>query len=229
MVVHCFAPATPVSGRLPAIILLQEAFGVNPHIKRTGQRMADAGYIVFAPELFHRSGAGLEFGYDEFPKIKPIFSALTNAQMLEDLRVTFAHLEKSSEVDPVRIAVWGFCLGGWATMLAACNLPIAAALSFYGGGLVNPRPGIAFTPLLDQFGSIGCPVLLVYGGQDHGIPIEDIRTVDAKLTELGKDHEVEIYPDAGHGFCCEDRASYHRPSAEAAWTRAINWLKAKLN
>ncbi len=228
MEVHGFIPETKAAGRRPAVIILQEAFGVNAHVKRVCQRVAAAGYAAFAPELFHRTGAGLEFGYDEFPKIKPIMGALTNAQILEDLRVTYSYISKLPNVDPARIAVWGFCLGGWAATLAACELPLGAAISFYGGGMVRPRPGFNFTPLLDRFDSIRCPLLLVYGAQDTGIPPEDISAVQSKLTALGKTFEVEIYPDAGHGFFCEDRAAYHRASAEAAWTRATHWLAAKL-
>jgi carboxymethylenebutenolidase len=227
MDLHCFIPDAP-PGRLPAIIVLQEAFGVNPHMKRVCRRIAEAGYAAFSPELFHRSGRGLEFGYDEFPRIRPIFAALTNAMILEDLQAAYAHVAKRPDVDPARIASWGFCMGGWASAFAACELPLAAAVSFYGGGMVNPRPGIGFTPILDRFSSIGCPLLLVYGGLDQGIPPADIEAVKARLTSLGKEFEVEIYPDGGHGFFCEDRAAYERPSAEAAWTRATGWLASRL-
>jgi carboxymethylenebutenolidase len=228
MDLHCFLPDAPAKGRLPAIILIQEAFGVNPHIKRLCRRVAEKGYAVFSPELFHRSGKGLEFGYDEFPKIKPIFAGLTNAMILEDMRAAHLHASQSAEVDPAHIATWGFCLGGFVSVMSACELPIAAAVSFYGGGLVNARPGIAFTPFMERFSSINCPLLLVYGGQDKGITPEDIAAVQSRLASLGKVNEVEIYPDAGHGFFCEDRPAYHRDSAEAAWTRATSWLAAKL-
>src|ERR1700733_9059619 len=81
-----FVPDAAAAGRLPAVIVLQEAFGVNPHMKRVCRRVASAGYAAFSPELFHRAGAGLEFGYDEFPKIRPIMGAMTNAQILADLK-----------------------------------------------------------------------------------------------------------------------------------------------
>jgi carboxymethylenebutenolidase len=119
-------------------------------------------------------------------------------------------------------------MGGYASVLAACELPLAAAISFYGGGMVHPRPGIGFTPLLERFASIRCPVLLVYGAKDAGIPAEDIAAVQGKLASLGKVHEVEVYPNGGHGFFCEDRTAYDPGSAEASWTRATGWLAAKL-
>jgi len=228
MDLHGFVPDHAPATRLPAVIILQEAFGVNPHVKRVCRRVASDGYAVFAPELFHRTGRNLEFGYDEFPRIKPIMGALTNERILEDLRATYAHVSQSPDVDPARIAAWGFCMGGWASVLAACELPIAASLSFYGGGLVNPRPGIGFTPLIDRLGSVRCPLLLVYGGKDTGIPAEDIAAMDSRLTSLGKAHEVTVYPEAGHGFFCEDRSAYHPASAEAAWTRGTAWLAGTL-
>jgi carboxymethylenebutenolidase len=228
MDLHCFLPDAPPKGRLPAIIVIQEAFGVNPHIKRLCRRVAGEGYAVFSPELFHRSGKGLEFGYDEFPKIRPIFATLTNEMLAEDMQAAYLHVSERADVDPARIATWGFCLGGFVSVLSACKLPITAAAAFYGGGMVHPRPGFGFTPIIDLFGSIDCPVLLVYGGQDQGIPKEDIAAVQSRLATLGKEHEVEIYPDAGHGFFCEDRPAYHRDSAEAAWARATQWLAAKL-
>jgi carboxymethylenebutenolidase len=228
MDLHCFLPDTAAAVRLPAVILLQEAFGVNPHIKRVCRRVASAGYATFSPELFHRAGKGLEFGYDEFPKIKPIMGALTNERVLEDLRASFNHVVGRPDVDASRVASWGFCMGGWASMLAACELPIAAAISFYGGGLVHPRPGIGFTPLIDRLGSIRCPVLLVYGAKDAGIPPEDVSAVQSRLASLNKDHEVEVYPEGGHGFFCEDRSVYDRASAEASWQRSTVWLASKL-
>jgi carboxymethylenebutenolidase len=94
--------------------------------------------------------------------------------------------------------------------------------------MVNARPGVGLTPIIDRFGSIRCPVLLVYGGQDKGIPPEDIAAVQARLASLGKAHEVEVYPEGGHGFFCEDRPAYHSGSAEAAWIRATGWLASKL-
>jgi len=227
MDLHGFLPGT-AAARLPAIIVLQEAFGVNPHMKRVCRRVASAGYAAFSPELFHRSGRGLEFGYGEFPKIRPIFAGLTNAMVLEDLRAAYGHIALRPDVDPARIASWGFCLGGWASVLAACELPVAASVSFYGGGMVNPRPGIGFTPIIDRFPSIRRPLLLVYGALDQGITPADIEAVRSRLASLGKEFEVEIYPDGGHGFFCEDRAAYHQPSAEAAWTLATGWLAKKL-
>src|SRR5580698_3115022 len=117
MDLHAFVPDANPGKRLPAVMVLQEAFGVNPHMKRVCRRVAEAGYAAFSPELFHRSGKGLEFGYDEFLKIKPIFGALTNAMILEDLQAPYGQIARRPDVDPARIASWGFCMGGWASVL----------------------------------------------------------------------------------------------------------------
>lgn len=229
MDLHCFVPEGATHARLPAVIVLQEAFGVNPHIKRVCRSVAGAGYAAFAPELFHRAGRGVEFGYDEFSKVRPMLGQLTNERIIEDLQAAHRHVSQLPQVDTARIATWGFCMGGWASVLAACELPVAAAISFYGGGLVHPREGIAFTPLVDRLGKIRCPLLLVFGGKDGSIPPAEIESVRSRLTKLGKAHEVEVYPDGGHGFFCEDRPAYHEDSAQASWVRATSWLADALS
>jgi carboxymethylenebutenolidase len=228
MDLHGFVPQAAARVRIAAVIVLQEAFGVNPHVKRVCRRVAELGFAAFAPELFHRSGRGVTFGYDEFPKVRAILAQLTNERILEDLRVAHGYASGMPEVDPGRIAAWGFCMGGWASVFAACELPLAGAISFYGGGMVRPRQGIAFTPIVESLGKVGCPLLLVYGGKDPSISPEDIGAVRAALSGHGKAYELEIYPEGGHGFFCEDRTAYHEASAKAAWTRASDWLSATL-
>lgn len=228
MFIHGFIPPQEGAPRPPAVLVLQEAFGVNPHIRRLCRRLAGTGVAVFSPELFHRTGPGLEFGYEDFPRIRPILGELTNARVGEDLAAAFRHVAARPDVDPTKIAVWGFCLGGWAAVLAACELPLAACVSFYGGGIVRVRPGFGITPLLDRLASAACPLLLVYGAKDAGIPPEDVEAVRARLSNLGKRFEIEVYPEAGHGFFCEDRAAYHAGSAEASWVQATRWLREQL-
>jgi carboxymethylenebutenolidase len=224
MAIHCYLPSKEAKTPLPAVILLQEAFGVNAHIKRYCERITKLGYAVFAPELFHRNGQGIEFGYTEFPKILPILSQLTNANIAEDLKATYNFIISQTTVDNKNIAAWGFCMGGFASILAACEIPIKTALSFYGGGLVKSRANIGFSPLINRLEPVQCPLLLVFGGLDAGIPKEDTDALETRLISLGKPHKVVIYPEAGHGFCCEDRSAYHESSAEAAWLCASQWL-----
>ena len=213
------APAT-----LPGILVFQEAFGVNPHILRVCERLAEAGYVAAAPELFHRAGAGAVFGYDDFARVRPLFSRLTNAQLLDDVRASFAALKQSPLVDPSRLFSIGFCLGGFVSILAALDLPLAAAVSFYGGGISRARPGIGLTPLLDELNNLRCRTLHVFGEKDSSITAEDVALIRTRLESLHKPHEINVYPNAGHGFFCEDRPAYEPNAAQAAWARTLAWL-----
>ena len=217
--------ATPDNAhQAPALIVLQEAFGVNSHIRSVCERFAREGFVAVAPELFHRSGSGLEFKYDEFAKIKPIFSAITNEQLAEDLAATFRWLHDAPNVDPHRISVIGYCMGGFAATLAACTLPVKTAISYYGGGIVEARPGLAMRPLLPEFHKLKAPALFIFGDQDHGIPESQIEAIRAELIKQKKAHEIVVYPGAEHGFFCDERASYNAEAAAKAWDRTLAWL-----
>ena len=228
MEVHLFEPAR--SGRHPGqgVLLFQEAFGVNGHIRRVAGRLAEAGYTVAAPELFHRSGAGLEFRYGEFERARPAMAQLTNARVLMDARAGYEALAAQPGIDPRQIATLGFCLGGFAAALAACHRRVATAVSFYGGGIARARAGFGLAPLLEDFGSLACPTLFIFGDQDHGIPAADIEVIRSRVSALGKPHEIAVYPGAGHGFFCDERPAYHAPSADQAWTKTLHWLKSNL-
>lgn len=216
------------SGRGPALLVCQEAFGVNSHIKNVCRRLADAGYVALAPELFHRSGAGIELGYTDFAKVMPYFQTLTNQTLLTDVRAGLKALRGEPRVDPNRVAVIGFCVGGFATFLAAEHTDAAAFVAFYGGGIVHTRPGINLTPLLDDADKIRKPILLLFGGQDQSIPEADVKAIEARLQALGTTHEIVTLPQGGHGFACDERASYDKDSADQAWRIAFDWLKRTL-
>jgi carboxymethylenebutenolidase len=226
MILHWSRPSTPAPAHsLPGILVFQEAFGVNGHVVRVCERLAAAGYLAVAPELFHREGAGAVFAYDDFAQVKPVMARLTNAMMLADIRATHGALIAQPLVDPRRIFSIGFCMGGFASILAALNLPLAGAVSYYGGGLTRARPGIGFSPLLDDFPRLNCPTLHVFGEKDPSITAEDIALIRSRLEALHKPHEIEVHPGAGHAFFCEDRPAYVASAAEAAWPRTLRWLE----
>ena len=118
----------------------------------------------------------------------------------------------------------GFCMGGYAAMLAATRLPLKTVVSFYGGGMAKSRPGINYGPLVGEFKNINCPALLFFGGTDHSITPEDVEIIRTQLTRDNKKFEIVVYPEAGHGFFCDVRDAYHEPSAKEAWQRTQNWL-----
>ncbi len=210
------------------MVVIQEAYGVNDHIHDVCQRFAAAGYVAIAPEIFHRTGAGIVAGYDDFTKIKPAFMALTNTGLAMDITATLAALRSRPDVDGAHVGIVGFCVGGFAAFLAACETDVAASVCFYPGGLVHPRPGIGLAPPLNHAGHIQRPVLLFFGDADHGIPAAEVDAVRARLADENKTHEIHVYPGAGHGFFCNDRPAYHAEAAKQAWARMLPWLEENL-
>lgn len=168
------------------------------------------------------------FGYEDLSRVRPALSGLSNEKLLMDARASLDALARLPECDSSRVAALGFCMGGFVSILAACQLPLATAVSFYGGGMTRKREGIGLSPIVGEFSGIHCPVLLVYGDQDPSIPLEDVEAVRGALTRAGKRHEIEIYAGAGHGFFSEDRSSYHEESAAKAWKRTLSWFDGHL-
>lgn len=218
----------PAGERLPALVVIQEAFGVNSHIKNVCRRIAAHGYAAFAPELFHRLGDGVDLPYDDFSKVMPSFVTLTNDGLLADIRASLSAARADEHVDADRVGVIGFCVGGFAAFLAAEQTDVKVAVAFYGGGIVKERPGIKLTPLLGDVASIQAPLLLVFGGQDQSIPNTDIDQIQDALSTHEKQHTIVVMPEGGHGFACDERAAYHQSSAEDAWRITFEWLNRHL-
>jgi len=155
-------------------------------------------------------------------------AGLTNAALTTDLQAAHAYLHDHPQVDSAKIVVLGECLGGFASVLASMQIAVVGAVAFYPGGLNRARPGMALTPLVDSFAAVQCPLLLVYGGKDTGIPPEDVAEVGRRLEVLHKPHEIDVMPEGGHGFCCEARPAYHAASAEKAWALAFRWIGQRI-
>lgn len=225
MEAHRAAP--PAGDRNPAVVVLQEAFGVDDHVRSLCRRFAREGYVAVAPELYHREGPGKTFGYGDFTAVRPHLAALTNVGIAADLRAVLDVLRADPGVDGDRVAAVGFCAGGFAAFLAACRTDVAAAVCFYGGGIVRERPGMKLQPLLPEADRITCPVLAFFGAEDASIPAADVDAVGARLRELGKTFEIVSYPAAGHGFFNDDRSSYRADAAVDAWQRTLDWLERR--
>jgi carboxymethylenebutenolidase len=216
------------SGRHPALVVLQEAFGVNHHVRSVCRRLSERGFVALAPELFHRTGTGIELGYTDMSQVMPHFSKLTNAGLEMDIKAALDALKQQPQADGHHIGVIGFCVGGFATFLAAETTDANTFVAFYGGGILRARPNIALEPLIEKADCIHQPILLLFGGKDQSIPPEDIAALDERLITLGKTHSVITLPDGGHGFACDERAAYHQPSADQAWAITFQWLRAHL-
>lgn len=208
-----------------AVIVIQEAFGVNDHIEDVARRFADSGYHAVAPAIFHRAGGGTA-PYDDFSKVMPLFEGLTDDGVLMDVDATIEHLHEAGFVDE-SIGIVGFCFGGRVTFLIAARRKIGAGVGFYGGGITHNSQGMA-APLADEAGSLQTPWLGLFGDEDAMIPVDGVEDLRTKLADSSVKTEVVRYPDAGHGFHCDARESYHDESAKDGWRRALDWFSANL-
>jgi carboxymethylenebutenolidase len=208
--------ARPKSGGpYPAIIVLMEAFGVNNHIKDVTGRVAQEGYVAVAPDLYHREAERL-IPYSDMKKAIATMNRLQDPKVMADVGAAIAHLKSQGAVKARSIGVTGFCMGGRYTYLSAAhhNKDVKAAVCFYGGGIPmgNPSP-------LDRTAEINSPILLFFGGKDALIPQEDVEKVKKALEDHKKNSTVQVYPEAGHGFFCNERASYNADAANDAWEK----------
>ena len=211
----------------PAVIVAMEAFGVNSHIREVCRRLAREGYVVLAPDFYHRTGRMLTYAYED-PRRREAFSALTNEGIESDVHAALEYLEDMDVVDAGRIGIVGFCVGGFMAFLAACRTDVATAVCFYGGGIVNLREGLKLEPLLNESANIKVPVLMLFGEKDASIPMSDVEAIRGRLDMQPRAHEVVVYPGAEHGFNCDERASFHPEASKDAWGRTIKWLELRL-
>jgi carboxymethylenebutenolidase len=207
-----------------AVVVVQEAFGVNDHIKDVAQRFAAEGYRAVAPHFFHRSGDPV-ISYDDLDAAMKHIGRLTQQGIAEDLDAAYDHLHSDGFEDQ-RIAVVGFCMGGTVAFIAAHERELGAAVTFYGGGIAEGRFGAP--ALVDIAPGLKTPWLGCYGDQDKGIPPEQVEQLREAASRAPVDTEIIRYPDAGHGFHCDARSAYHEPSARDAWSRTLAWLDAHL-
>ena len=214
--------AFPAStGPVPGIILLQEAFGVNGHIRSVADRLAAAGYAVIAPELYHRSAeTGLEIAYSDFATVAmPHYAALTHEGQVADLRASYEWLKTQALVVADKIGSIGFCLGGRVSFLANAELPLAAAVSYYGGGTQQIK---------DRAADLHATHLFFWGGLDEHISKENIAEVIEAVDATGKPYINTVISYADHGFHCDERPSYHPQAAAEAWALTLAFFGEKL-
>ena len=202
-----------------AMLVFQEAFGVNAHVRDVTGRFAREGYLAIAPELFHRTGAGFEGSYTDFAAVMPHFQGLTDAGMEADIRVAYDWLQSASR--GIAVGAVGYCMGGRVATLAAITLPVVCGISYYGGGIA---PSPYFPALLDRLKDLRAPMLLFWGGLDAHIGPEQTQAVTAALRAAGKPFvNVEI-SSADHGFFCDARSQYNAAAAAEAWALTLAFL-----
>ncbi len=227
MDVYVSAPST--KGKSPVVIVLQEAFGVNSHIKNICKRFSAEGYIALAPELFHRHSKHLQVDYTDRSSIKPLMGSLTNEMLMEDVAATLKLLKDLPSADVSNVFTIGFCMGGFASLLSSVNFKLNGSVSFYGAGVTRKREGIGYTPFSNELSKIQNPVLLFFGSHDASITASDIDEIRNCLDEHNKDYEIEIFPGSDHGFFCDERKTYDASAASRGWKKTLSWMQSLLH
>lgn len=204
-------------GPHPGILVFQEAFGVNEHIRDVARRFAGEGFVAIAPELFHRTAQGFEGSYGDFNSVMPHMQALTIEGQEADIRAAYEWLTKQPDVNSRAIASTGYCMGGSASFLADSTLPLQASVSYYGGRIAD---------MLDRAPKLNAPILMFWGGQDKHIGPEKYRAAEDALREAGKVYANVVFSDADHAFFNDDRPQSYNPRASReAWSLTLSFLR----
>jgi carboxymethylenebutenolidase len=196
--------AEPAATARGAVVVIQEIFGVNSHIRSICDRLAEVGYVAVAPSLFDRTERDFQSGYsaDEIDLARVFIAEPDWDAYLRDTEAA-----RESVADIGKVGIVGFCLGGTVAFLGATHINgFSAASGFYGGSIEKfadhaPR----------------CPTQLHYGSEDHGIPMSNVESVRARRPDC----ELYVYEGAGHGFHCNERASFHPAASQEAWARTL--------
>jgi carboxymethylenebutenolidase len=202
--------ADPKGAAQGGIVVVQEIFGVNSHIRNVCDRLAAAGYAAVAPALFDRMSRDFQSGYspEEIAKARGFLTNIDWDAMLRDVSAAIAELKSSGPV-----GIIGFCMGGTVSFLAAARLSgLSAAVCFYGGQIIR---------FADE--KPKCPTQMHFGEKDEHIPVTDVDAIRKK--QPGS--EIFVYP-AGHGFYCDERGSFHAPSAAQAWERTLAFFNRNM-
>jgi carboxymethylenebutenolidase len=215
MRVYVGAPDRP--GPHPAIVIAQHGGGLDAQMQDAVHRLHREGYVVAAPELFHRQAADV----DASKRV----GLLVDKEIIADVNATIAHLKAMPAVGPIGIA--GFCMGGRVSYLMACvNPEIRAAAVFYGGNLFKAL-GDGPSPF-ERSAGIRCPIIGFFGAEDTNPSPEDVKKVDAELTRLEKWHEFHTYNDAGHAFQNFITERYRERASRASWTELLAFFTVNL-
>jgi carboxymethylenebutenolidase len=196
--------AEPSGKAKGAVVVIQEIFGVNQHVRNVADQYAAAGYVAIAPALFDRVEKGLEVGYgqDDFQKGRETRQKLTDDGILADVQAAIDEAKKSGKVGIV-----GYCFGGAVAWMAACHCSgLAASSCYYGGGIHAKKDDAP-----------KCPVQMHFGDKDGAIPLNQVH----EIKEAHPDIPVYVYDDAGHGFCCDERDSFNEGACRRARERTL--------
>jgi len=214
---RCYVAEPTGSGPFPIVIVIQHAGGVDEFVRSMADRVAEAGFVGIAPDLYHREDPNS--GDDPLTRM----SHLRDASIIIDVNCAIEHAKAFANARADRLGITGFCMGGRVTYLMTTQRSdLRAAVVFYGGNIMRSW-GESATPfeLTDR---ITAPMLGLFGADDGNPKQEDVAKLDAELTRLGKVHEFHSYAGAGHGFMGAGRPSYREDAASKAWDRCTAWF-----
>jgi carboxymethylenebutenolidase len=210
-------------GSFPAVLVVQEIFGVHEHIKDVCRRFARLGYLAVAPELYARQGDVSTL--TDIDEVRKIVSKVPDEQVMGDLDAAAAWIAASGKANTEKLAITGFCWGGRIVWLyAAHSARVKAGVAWYGRLMGTANELQPLHPL-DIAGSLKGPVLGLYGGSDQGIPLETVEQMKKALQAADAASVIVVYPDAPHAFFADYRPSYRKEAAEDGWRRLLAWFK----
>jgi carboxymethylenebutenolidase len=216
-------PAT--GGPFPIVLVVQEIFGVHEHIRDVCRRLAKAGYLAVAPQLFARQG---EVGAiaEVHQILREVVARVPDKQVMGDLDAAVGWATTLGRGDAARVGITGFCWGGRITWLYCMhNRKVKAGVAWYGR-LTGQETELTPRQPLDIAPKLAVPVLGLYGGADTGIPLEQVEQMRAALAKGGSGSEIHVYPDAPHAFFADYRPSYRKEAAEDGWNRMLAWFRS---
>lgn len=209
------------TGPFPGIVVIQHQGGVDDFVEEMTQRIASAGYVGVAPDLYHRDGPNCQ---DDGPTRR---ARLRDVTVIKDVNATVDFLKGHSLVDGERLGIVGFCMGGRvAYLMAAANPSFKAAAAYYGGNIMVPW-GEGLAPF-DRTAEIHCPLIGLFGEEDANPSSADMRKLDAELTRHGKVHEFYSYPGANHAFMNRRGARYHAEADRDSWPKTLAFFNKYL-
>lgn len=214
-------------GSHPGLLVLQEAFGVNAHIRDVAERFARVGYTAIAPALFHRTDPRFKGSYTDFAAVMPHMQALTDDGQGMDMQAAYDWLKSEAGGVAATVGSIGYCVGGRASFLADALLPLQASVSYYGGGITaGPQP--LLPDLLGRAPDLRAPLLMFWGGKDQHIGAQGPRAVEDAVKAAGKPYAQVVFSEADHGFFCDARASYNPDAAAQSWALTLAFLATHL-
>jgi carboxymethylenebutenolidase len=210
------------AGPLPAMVVIQHQGGVDEFTQKMTERLADAGYIAAAPDLYHRDGPDCK---DDIVTRR---SRLSDRRIINDVNASVSFLQRHSAVDGKRIGIIGFCMGGRVVYLMAAAVPaFKAAVAYYAGNTFRAWGRDLPSPF-ERTAEIHCPLQGHFGAEDSNPSPEDMAKLDQELTKFHKAHEFYSYPNAGHGFMDNTKESYRSHADEVSWPRTLEFLSRHL-